>query len=162
MEDPFIINLQKSPHIVFKIMNAISFPFHLKFYSVIILILYYESIIALPEVLLLFVGQITVGLIKFLVKRKRPYNNNSKIKNKEHLKLDYYSFPSGHTFNAFLLFYILRNTGIINNNYKIIPYFVAISRVVLGVHYPTDVIGGAILAKLLFYLFEYNEFNLGV
>jgi undecaprenyl-diphosphatase len=162
MEDLFIINLQKSPNVVFKIMNTISFPFHLKFFSVIILILYYENLISSQEVLLLLVGQIVVGITKFLVKRNRPYINNPKIKNKEHLRLDYYSFPSGHTFNSFLLFYILRESGIINNNYKIIPYFVAISRIVLGVHYPTDVIGGAIFAKLLFSLFKYNDFNLGV
>ena len=74
---------------------------------------------------------------------------NDKIKNIEKLKLDYYSFPSGHTLNAFLLFYVLRHNGLVNNYFKVIPYLVGISRVVLGVHYPTDVIAGGLLAKAL-------------
>jgi membrane-associated phospholipid phosphatase len=36
---------------------------------------------------------------------------------------------------------------------KFIPYLVGFTRVVLGVHYPSDVVAGAILAKLLIKLY---------
>jgi undecaprenyl-diphosphatase len=159
MEESFIINLQKTPKSVFEAMNIISFPFHLKFFIIIIIILYYENLITLEQFGLLIIGQIVNGGLKYIIRRKRPYMSSNKIVNYEKLKLDYYSFPSGHTFNAFLLFYILRHNGLINNYFKAIPYLVAISRVSLGVHYPTDVIAGGILAKLIFLSYENGCFS---
>jgi membrane-associated phospholipid phosphatase len=124
-----------------------SFPFHFKFFIIIIGILYYENLISIKQCAILAIAQIINITIKNIVKRKRPYHENESIENLEKLKLDYYSFPSGHTLNAFLLFYILRDNGIVNNYFKVIPYLVGLSRIMLGVHYPTDVIAGALLAK---------------
>jgi undecaprenyl-diphosphatase len=90
--------------------------------------------------------------IKYIVKRHRPFRDDKKIKNEDVMDLDYFSFPSGHAFNAFLLYYILIENNVINSYYQIIPYMVALSRVVLGVHYPTDVFGGFLLAKIIFNL----------
>jgi membrane-associated phospholipid phosphatase len=149
MEKTFIVNLQKSPKVVFKLMNIISSPFHLQFYSVIVMILYYETLIDFEQLILIIAGSIILGTIKLIVQRKRPYQESSDIINYEKLILDSFSFPSGHTLNAFLLFYILRENGVVNNYYKIIPYLVGLSRVVLGVHYPSDVIAGALLAKVI-------------
>jgi undecaprenyl-diphosphatase len=150
MEETFIINLQKSSMVVFDFMNVVSVPFHLTFFLIIITILYYENLMTLEQYGLLMIGQLINGALKFIIRRKRPYMASNKIINHEKLKLDYYSFPSGHAFNAFLLFYILRQNDLVNNYFKIIPYLVAVSRVSLGVHYPTDVIAGGILAKLVF------------
>ena len=159
MEESFIVNLQKTPKSVFDAMNVISFPFHLKFFIIIITILYYENLITFDQFGLLLIGQVINGGLKYTIRRKRPYMSSNKIVNYEKLKLDYYSFPSGHTFNAFLLFYILRYNGLINNYFKVIPYLVAISRISLGVHYPTDVIAGGILAKLIFLSYENGCFS---
>jgi membrane-associated phospholipid phosphatase len=147
MEKCIVVNLQKSPKALFEFMNLISFPFHLKFFIIIIGILYYENLISVRQCAILAIAQIINITIKNIVKRKRPYHENDSIENLEKLKLDYYSFPSGHTLNAFLLFYILRENGIVNNYFKVIPYLVGLSRITLGVHYPTDVIAGALLAK---------------
>lgn len=155
----FILNLQKMPQPIGTIMNLTSLPFHFNFYIIIMMVLYLKKIISPYEVAFILSSQMIVGGIKHLVKRKRPCHtkiiNKPEIKCKEKMKLDTYSFPSGHTFNAFLLFYILRENGIINNNYKILAYMVGLSRIFLGVHYPSDVITGALLAKGFFTLFKF-------
>jgi membrane-associated phospholipid phosphatase len=150
IEKKFIYDyLQHFPSLFYVIANLFSLPFHLNFFSLIVVILYYKNIINPNEIFLLISSQILIIVIKYLVKRDRPFID-SEIINREWMKVDYYSFPSGHTFNAFLLFYILKHNGfLIDNIYSILPYLVGLSRVLLGVHYPSDVIVGGLLAKLL-------------
>ena len=60
---------------------------------------------------------------------------------------DQYSFPSGHCISATLIMLLM-----FNQDFYLAPAFliwmilILISRVGLGVHYLTDVIGGIILA----------------
>lgn len=64
--------------------------------------------------------------------------------------LDRYSFPSGHTLHA-VNFTILFAAFVPGSLYLTLPFtiLVAASRVVLGLHYPTDVLAGAALGALL-------------
>ena len=81
------------------------------------------------------------------------------------------SFPSRHTAFAFFLLAILPSVMKRTKNFKIIYYggvmatlAISISRIVLGVHYPSDVIAGAIIGfafgkMILMYKPESFSFN---
>ena len=60
--------------------------------------------------------------------------------------LDAFSFPSGHTLHA-VVFSIVAYTYYPTLGWLLIPFtlLVALSRLVLGLHYPTDVLAGAAL-----------------
>ncbi len=138
---------------VTNMMSLISAPFHCKFYILIILILYLIGKITTGQVFILCSSQFIIFTIKYIVKRKRPFEVDKNIKLLEPMNFDQYSFPSGHTLNAFLLAYMIRkNIGL---NINVIPYIVGLSRVFLGVHYPSDVLGGLILTKIILHLHKF-------
>ncbi|GGY38367.1 phosphatase PAP2 family protein [Bacterioplanes sanyensis] len=77
--------------------------------------------------------------------RQRPYISWQHIR--AHIApLDVYSFPSGHTMNA-VNFAVLFSIFVPALIWLVVPFaiLVALSRVVLGMHYPTDVLVGALL-----------------
>ena len=98
--------------------------------------------------------------LKLIIKRPRPNINPIVYENS-------YSFPSGHTMTIItivgLIIYLIWNKTKLRKAKKIIisilliiiSILVMISRIYLGVHYFSDIIGGIISALLLLYIIYY-------
>lgn len=110
----------------------------------------YEALPLLGHVgLTAVVGVVIYKLLKRSLVRERPFVLNGDILCGTP-PLDRYSFPSGHTLHAVsftLLFSHLESAFLV----LCAPFavLVALSRVVLGLHYPSDVLVGAALGALL-------------
>lgn len=95
------------------------------------------------------------GIIKIAVARMRPYDRNPAVELLIHKPIDY-SFPSGHTAASFAAMSALYFAGE-KHLWKpvlVLAIVIAFSRLYLYVHYPTDVIGGAVLGIICGYLAE--------
>ena len=97
-------------------------------------------------------GLLLYKLIKSLTSRERPYRRHRDIKLGTH-PLDQYSFPSGHTLHA-VGFTTTAVAAYPELAWILLPFtiLIAMSRVILGLHYPTDVIAGASIGALLAWL----------
>ncbi len=105
-----------------------------------------------PAVRMAIVGVVGVALYKYLksrLVRERPYISLAGITAGTRA-LDRYSFPSGHTLHA-VSFTTLAVTSFPELAWLLVPLagLIAASRVVLGLHYPTDVAAGAIIGAAL-------------
>jgi undecaprenyl-diphosphatase len=93
-------------------------------------------------------GLAGVALYKCLKRRfarERPYISHLRI-SAGAAPLDRFSFPSGHTLHA-VCFAVLFSTYFPILTWVVVPFamLVAVSRLVLGLHYPTDVVVGALI-----------------
>ena len=90
-------------------------------------------------------------LLKIISKRKRPYQ----AFNMPHIIMppDLYSFPSGHTSSSFFIACIF-SFYIPNLSFFFLSwaFLVSLSRLFLGLHYPTDIISGMILGIFSYFI----------
>jgi undecaprenyl-diphosphatase len=95
------------------------------------------------------VGIIIYTLLKSATARPRPFTSNPQIR-REALPLDEFSFPSGHALHS-ASFTIIATFSFPELAWILVPFaaLVAMSRVVLGLHYPSDVMVGLALGAVL-------------
>jgi len=125
------------------------------YYAVLLALLCVDGLAALPA----FGHAAAVGLIGHLFYRKlksgtarvRPFEAGGFDPTVP--ALDKYSFPSGHTLHA-LSFAVVICSHYAFLGWLLLPFaaLVALSRVVLGLHYPTDVVAGAALGSSIAWL----------
>ena len=95
-----------------------------------------------------------------IVMRRRPYFDHSDIKclkprtnegDSYDLQVQGYSFPSGHAVDSVSTFVALGinvRSRLVRVICFLMPILIGLSRLVLGVHYPTDILAGWLLAAL--------------
>lgn len=112
----------------------------------------YRKEAVLPVLHMIFVGAVCTAAYKMLKRgtlRPRPYQAMSSIAAGAR-ELDRFSFPSGHTLHAVAF------TLVACSYYPVLAVFLvpfalltAASRVVLGLHYPSDVLAGAAIGAFV-------------
>jgi undecaprenyl-diphosphatase len=105
--------------------------------------------VALQMALTALAGLALYRYLKLRLVRERPHVFHADIRAAAPA-LDRYSFPSGHTLHA-VAFTLIAMERFPELGWLLIPFaaLVALSRVILGLHYPSDVLAGAAIGCAL-------------
>lgn len=106
----------------------------------------------MPVLHMAFVGAVCTGCYKMVKRstlRSRPFEVNPLVTPRAAV-LDRFSFPSGHTLHA-IAFSLVACSHYPALWTLLVPFsaLTAVSRVALGLHYPSDVIAGGALGALI-------------
>lgn len=104
---------------------------------------------ALMAVMSLFLALAIKSLLIFLWFRARPFVSHPDLIHLP-LRVDPSSFPSGHTIVAFSIAFSLWHSGLkkLATWLLWLGVFIGLARVMAGVHYPSDIVGGILIALL--------------
>ncbi len=117
-----------------------------------VLLLEYQGAAVVPVLHMLAVGLVGTAIYKYIkhkTLRPRPFNVYPAIKCVGKT-LDQFSFPSGHTMHA-VAFSIVALSYFPGLFWLVVPFatLVGLSRPILGLHYPSDVLAGAVLGAVI-------------
>lgn len=152
----YLINRRRSSVIFDRLMHVVSRLFDAELHMALMLLIFVATWLTGRFDLSVFImygaALVTTRVIKRLFARLRPYTSLSEA----HLSIappkDAYSFPSGHTCAAFSLALVAKVLmPAIWPFFLVLAVLCGISRIYLGVHYPSDVLIGALI-PLLYYV----------
>ena len=116
------------------------------------------------------IGTVLNPMAKNIALRRRPYFDNAAVKCLKPVEADAdifdikaqgYSFPSGHSTNSTITYcgsalayrkYYGKKSLILDIGSGLLVLLIGLSRIVLGVHYPTDVLCGFVLGTLILFI----------
>ena len=108
--------------------------------------------IILLAITIIFADQFSSNLLKNVVERLRPCNDIITVRLLVNCGPGF-SFPSSHAVNSFAAAFILSRFYSENKYiFYTIAALIAYSRVYVGVHYPFDIIAGAIIGIIIAYI----------
>jgi undecaprenyl-diphosphatase len=148
------INRSASQRPVLLVLQAVSWLGNGVFWYALMLALLVASPAeaALPVLHMAFAGAVCAScykMVKHTTVRSRPYEVNPLVLARAAV-LDRFSFPSGHTLHA-VAFTMVACSYYPALGILLVPFTLvtAVSRVALGLHYPSDVLAGAALGALI-------------
>lgn len=128
--------------------------------SIVTLLLVFKNSrrLGIEVALSLLLTTIIVQILKRIFSRNRPYWILENL-NTYGIDLSDYSFPSGHSAASFSIALIVA----LNYRYLafiviLLAFIIALSRIYLAVHYPTDVLAGVIIGIICAFIVHYKGF----